>query len=121
MALHDSLYPYFGVTKLREQHGNRWAEIVDYVGKQSPADPHVMAFTMTLRRIRKQYNLSGSLCRDPFCAVCAADVLSHFPGTEEDLIRLYFNHLHEIEQTIKTMRTNRLERVPVVAPAYAVA
>src|SRR5688572_15534674 len=106
MALYDSLYPYFGVTTLRDQRGQRWAEIVDYVRGQNAADTHVMAFTLTLRRIRKQHGLSASLCKDPFCAVCASDVLKHYPGSEEELIRLYFKNLHEMQQTVKAMRAN---------------
>jgi hypothetical protein len=106
MALYDSLYPYFGVTSLRDQHGYKWAEIVDYVRGQNAADPHVMAFTLTLRRIRKQHNLSTSLCKDPFCAVCASDVLKHYPGSEEELIHLYFKNLHEMQHTVKMLRSS---------------
>jgi hypothetical protein len=106
MALYDSLYPYFGVTSLRDQRGHKWAEIVDYVREQNAADPHVMAFTLTLRRIRKEHKLSVSLCRDPFCAVCAADILKHFPGSEEELIRFYFKNLHEMQQTLTVLRAS---------------
>ena len=120
MALYDSLYPYFGVTTLRDQHGHRWGEIVDYVRGQNAADPHVMAFTLTLRRIRKQHGLAESLCKDPFCAVCATDILKHFPGTEEELIRFYFKNLHEMQQTVKVMRANNT-RIAARAEVEAVA
>jgi hypothetical protein len=104
MALYDSLYPHFGVARLREQHGQEWAEIVDRVRTLNVTDPHVMAFTLTVKRIRKQSKLAASQCKDPLCAVCTAEVLEYFSGTEADLVNFYFANLREIEQTVKLMR-----------------
>jgi hypothetical protein len=103
MALYDSLYPHFGIAKLREQHGQQWAEIVDHIRTLSVTDPYVMAFTLTVKRIRKQNKLATSQCKDPLCAVCIAEVLEYFSGSEEELVTFYFNNLHEIQQTVKLM------------------
>lgn len=121
MALYDTMYPYFGVAHLREQRGRSWAQIVDHVSRLGPADPHVMAFTLTLRRIRKQQGLSASLCKDPLCAVCAADLLAQYKGTEEDLIRFYFRNFDEIQQTVKHMRATAIARPPAYTAQRAVA
>lgn len=121
MALHDTMYPYFGVAHLRDQRGRSWAEIVDHVSKLGPADPHVMAFTLTLRRIRKEHQLPVSLCKDPLCAVCAADLLTHYTGSEEDLVRFYFRNYEEIQSTIKHMRATMIARPPVYGDRRAVA
>ncbi len=111
MALSDSLYPFYGVKQLATQHGRKWAELVNYIRTLDAADPHVMAFTLTVRRIRKANRLAASACTDPFCAVCAAEVLGHFQGTEEELLRLYYNNLGEIKMTLKHL--TRVERVAV--------
>jgi hypothetical protein len=115
MAMYDSLYPHYGVAKLREQHGCRWGDIIDEVHALHVTDPRVMAFTLTIKKIRKQHQLSASLCKDPFCAVCTAEILEHFGGSEEDLINFYFANLREIQQTLKLMYNHRVERVTQMA------
>lgn len=110
MAMYDSLYPHFGVARLREQHGYRWGDIVDEIHALHVTDPRVMAFTMTIKKIRKQHDLAASLCHEPFCAVCTAEILEHFGGSEEDLIHAYFGNLFEIQQTLKMMHMHRMER-----------
>jgi hypothetical protein len=79
-----------------------------------------MAFTMTVRRLRRAHALPASMCHDPFCAVCAAEVLDHFSGTEDELIRFYRQNLDEIRLTVKQMRVRRIER-PAAVPAYVSA
>lgn len=111
MALTDALYPFYGVNHLASQHGRRWSELVNYIRTVDVSDPHAMAFTLTIRRIRKANRLERSSCSDPFCAVCAAEVLSHFHGTEEELLRFYYKNLDEVKMTIKQIRLTRVERV----------
>lgn len=119
MALYDTLYPQFGVAKLREQHGQKWAEIVDHIHSLGVTDPQVMAFTLTVKRIRKQNKLSTAQCKDPLCAVCTAEVLEYFTGSEEDLVNLYLSNLREIQQTVKLM--HRQEKAFGAQRSYAAA
>ncbi len=122
MALNDSLYPLFGVARLRAQHGQRWAELVDYVSRLEAVDPHVMAFTLTVRRVRRGAGILAAACSDPFCAMCAADVLEMFRGSEEDLLRLYYRHLDEVRLGVGSLRQRRVaEPAPMFGvPAAAV-
>jgi hypothetical protein len=105
----SNFYPLFGISSLRGQRGQRWADLVDSVSKLSPADPHVMAFTMTMRRLSRAYNLPTSTCSDPFCAVCAAQVVASFDGSEQELLDLYYKNLHDVQAALKNMPV----RVPV--------
>lgn len=119
MALGDTLYPFFGVNHLATQHGRKWANLVAHIRTLDAADPHVMAFTLTVRRIRKAFQTSNT-CSDPLCAVCAAEVLQHYRGTEEELLRFYYHNLDEVKMTLKQMRRTRIERIPApVAVAVA--
>lgn len=113
----ESLYPAFGVNKLRSQRGQNWADLVDTLSRLPKTDSRVMAFTLTIRRLRRTQDLSHSMCRDPFCAICAAGILAEFKGEEWELLQLYYRHLDEIESTLKTMRVR--QRVPLVGVAAA--
>jgi hypothetical protein len=93
---------------LRNQIGLRWADLVDNITRLPVSDPHVMAFSLTLRRIQRSVQ-SGprTSLRDPQCKVCANEITSEFKGSEQELIELYYLHLAEISATIKTMRQVR--------------
>jgi hypothetical protein len=118
MALYNnSLYPLFGISSLRSQRGQRWADLVDWVGKLPGSDPHVMAFTMTIRRLNRMRPAEDKLCADPFCAVCAAQVVASFDGSEQELLDLYYKNLHEIQSTIRTMRVREVVRERVFVAA----
>ena len=107
-----TFYPIFGLTRLRNKKGHRWAELVDWLSTLTEAAPEVMAFTLTMRRLRHTHNLSSDLCRDPFCALCAASILDSFNGDEEALLAAYHANLAEVNHAITTMRMRPLvERV----------
>jgi len=119
MALAGTFYPSFGVARLHSQQGQRWAELIEGLRDREPTDPHIMAFSLTMRRLRKRYNLAAEVCEDPFCAVCAAHVVEHFTGTEDELIGFYRKNLDEIRFALKHLHDTRIERVPLVAVAVA--
>jgi len=115
MALYkNSFYPLFGINSLRGQRGQRWADLVDWVGTLRGSDPHVMAFTMTIRRLNR-LNPEDKLCSDPFCAVCAAQVVALFDGSEQELLNFYYNNLNEVQSAIQNMRVREDMRVRKVA------
>jgi hypothetical protein len=118
MALYNnSFYPLFGVNSLRGQRGQRWADLVDWVGKLPASDAHVMAFTMTIRRLNRQSSSGEKLCSDPFCAVCAAQVVALFDGSEQELLDFYYNNLHEVQSALKNMRVREIVRTREVVAA----
>jgi hypothetical protein len=97
-------YPAFGVEKLRGHIGQQWADLVEYVSKLPVTDPNVMALSLTVRRIQKHFGHQSTTCREPLCPVCAADIMAAFPGTEQDLIEMFYTHLEEINATVKAMQ-----------------
>jgi hypothetical protein len=112
----SAFYPLFGVNKLRSKQGKRWAELVDWLSTLDADAPEVMALTLTLRRLSRVQNLSQTVCRDPFCALCAASVVESIEGGEEALLAAYRANLMEITHTIATMPVRHLrERVHFAA------
>lgn len=112
MANAISMYPEYGIERLRNQQGLRWSRLIDWVRTLPVTDPHVMALTLTLRRLRRTTNFHSTVCSDPLCAVCASEVLASYSGSEQDLLDLYQTHLDEIRTTVKTVRR---QRRPLVA------
>lgn len=118
MALYTrTLYPLFGLNSLRSQRGERWMALIDHVSSLPGTDPQVMALTLTTRRLRRMLHVEHSTCRDPFCAVCAAQVVASFDGNEQELLDLYHRNLDEVRMTLNTMRLR--EVVPVAVSAVA--
>lgn len=115
--LNTTLYPLFGIYSLRSQRGETWARLVDHLSRMPASDPQVMALSLTTRRLRRGSSLEHSTCHDPFCAVCAAQVVANFDGSEQELIELYHHNLDEIRARLGTMRVREL--VPVQASAVA--
>lgn len=103
MAGAVSIYPQCGIDQIRSQQGQGWAELVEWIKTLSISDPHVMAFTLTLRRLQRRARLDRLLCSDPLCAVCTAEVVTSFNGSEQELLSLYQTHVNEITSTLKNM------------------
>ena len=54
MVLTKSLYfPFFGLLNLRGRRSERWADIVDRVSTLSRTDPEVIAFSLLMKRLRR--------------------------------------------------------------------
>src|SRR5574341_1066213 len=99
-----SMYPQFGIDQVRSQQGQGWTELIDWIKTLPISDPHVMAFTLTLRRLQRAAHLDGFLCRDdPLCAVCAAEVVASFDGSQQELLNLYQTHVDEVTSTLRKM------------------
>jgi hypothetical protein len=107
-----SVYPNFGIDTMRGHLGQHWAELVEYVARLPITDPYVMALSLTLRRIQKRFDPSQkiSTCREPLCPTCASDIVASFPGTEQELLEIYYRHLDEINLTLKSMMKQRGQR-----------
>ena len=112
--LNTTFYPLFGLNSLRSQRGEAWAQLVDHLSRQPASDPQVMALMRTTRQLRRA-GYDQSVCHDPFCAVCAAQVVANFDGTEADLFEMYYTNLAQIRNCLSTMRVREL--VPAIAVA----
>lgn len=101
-----TLFPPAAVRRLAGQFGSRWAEIVEDVNRQPLTDPHTMAFTLTMRRLRRQHDDCPAE-HEPLCAACACDLLAGCAITEQELVTLYQRSLADVRQAIRSMRAQR--------------
>jgi hypothetical protein len=112
----SAAYSATGFEHLRNQIGLQWADLVDQITRLPVSDPHVMAFSLTVRRIQRSLKHQNSpSSHDPLCKVCAHEVASAFQGSEQELIELYYRHLAEIRSTLKTMRQGHQKRAVYAA------
>jgi hypothetical protein len=97
-------FPLFGMLKLRKQRGSEWRRLVDRVNALPVDAPEVIAFRLTIDRVRRAQGEDLRACHDPFCANCVSQVVAGFEGDEKDLLALYHRNLAEVNFTIRTMR-----------------
>jgi hypothetical protein len=109
----ETLYPGYATNRFRRQAGRRWSELVDWVTSLPRTDPHVMAFTRTLRHINQEQAVQKPIGRGPICAVCAARLIDDFQGSEEQLLELYYSNLNDINTTIKKMNCKKRQLLQV--------
>jgi hypothetical protein len=112
MALQTKyLYPDFAINRLRQQHTQRWMDLVDWVARLPYSDPQAIAFTLTVRRVHACSADTQAKCPTPAtCALCAADTLHHFEGSEQELLNLYYRNLDEVRFTMEAMKTRKAAR-----------
>jgi hypothetical protein len=104
IAFKNSFHRRSGLKSLTPQRGRSWLRLVDHIETLPVSAPEVMAFSLMLRRLRRDAGLGRALYNEPGCAMCAAEILSYYDGTEKELIRFYQKTLDEVVQRISTMR-----------------
>ena len=118
MALNQrAFFPASSINLLRAQQGRRWAKLVDRVQSLPVSDPEVIAFSLTLRRLRRRSQLSDKVCRETWCVHCASEILAHYQGSEADLLQMYQQNLAEVKLRVASMRTHRHVQLRVVLGA----
>lgn len=120
-AQHSSpFYPAYGIASMQDRRGHLWRDLVEWTVQLPGSDPHVMALTRTIRQIDGGRGKGhASEHHDPFCALCASEALARFKGSEDDLLKLYYRNLYDINQALTTMRLHQREEARVPAAAIA--
>lgn len=103
-------FPLFKLSKLRKQKGRAWQKLVDRVNALPVNNPEVIAFRLTVDRIRRAQGHDVRTCRDSFCAGCISQIVAGFEGDERDLLALYHRNLAEVNFTLRSMRKRAVER-----------
>ncbi len=113
-----SFYPSFGLNRLRLQLGGGWAGLIEQISKLPVSDTRVMAFSLTVRRIRRTQPTNHNTCRDSLCTLCAAEIVAQFTGGEGALLKLYEDNLRQIETSMLSMHARSVP-MPVSLAAIA--
>lgn len=97
-------FPFLGFRRLKRQRGERWAALVEEVNALPLTDPRVIAFRLTIDRIRRALGQQQTSCGDRFCAMCISDILDDYDGTEDELLAYYQSCLDEVRFEIRALR-----------------
>jgi hypothetical protein len=93
----EPFFPSFGVDALRHSRGASWMDLLDRIVELPEVHPEVLAFTFMIRRLRRDLGFNGHVhCHTPGCAICAAQILLYFDGSDEELMVRYEASLGEI-------------------------
>jgi hypothetical protein len=111
-----AILPSIGIKPRHKRAGAQWVELVTKVSALAPASPQAMALTLTMRRLRRYWNVGVHMHQDAMCPHCAAGILEVFEGDEEDLLDFYYKNLADITNSIKHMRVRSRPRPEVVSP-----
>lgn len=103
--------PLFGLRRLRGRYGYRWSELVDHVNDLPQTAPQVMAFRLTVDRIRRDLGFSLPTCSNRYCSTCISEVVEQYQGSEDDLLSFYYANLDEIKGTLADMRRKSIRIV----------
>jgi len=113
-------YPAYGIASMHDHQGHRWRDLIEWTAQLPGSDPHVMALVRTIRQIDGGRGRSHpGEHHDPFCALCAGEAVARFKGTEDDLLKVYYRNLYDINQALSSMRMRQREQTE--APAAAIA
>jgi hypothetical protein len=104
--------PYYqtGRGQTQAQRTSRWTELLEMIRALPVSDPHMMAFTRTVRQVRRLLNLDSQSAFDPLCQNCTSHIIGQYVGSEEDLLNLYHHNLTEINETMLNMRRRSIEQ-----------
>jgi hypothetical protein len=112
----QAILPSIGIKPRHKRAGAQWVELVTKVSALAPASPQAMALTLTMRRLRRYWNVGVHMHQDAMCPHCAAGILEVFEGDEEDLLDFYYKNLADITNSLKHMRVRSRPRPEVVSP-----
>lgn len=112
----EALGAVYTIPDPEESRTQHWNELVEAVRHLPVTDPQVMALSLTLRRMRRVTHHDGTLCHEPHCRTCAAEITAGHCGSEHELVEMYYRHLDEVQATLRSMR-QRARRAPGAAAA----
>jgi hypothetical protein len=86
----ELLFPPRLILSLRNLRGPRWMELVEHVGRLPETDRESLAFTLLMVRLSSCVKChEGSFKYMRGCQLCAAQSVTQYKGSDDDLVALY--------------------------------
>ncbi len=85
------------------KQGYRWANIVERVSTLSLNSAEVVAFRLTIDRLRRDLGIGRGHCSDVVCPHCVSEVLDAYPGGEDELVTRYHRNLNEVQHALDAL------------------
>jgi len=109
----DGMFPRFAVNWFARRVDDPWGQLVSRVSDLPLTSPERMAYTLTIRRLSAamgphwQHEHHGEVC-----ALCAAEARKSYPGSDREVMALYYEALDEVHEGLDylTLRRRDLQR-----------
>jgi hypothetical protein len=95
----ELFFPARLIPTLRDLRGEKWRQLVDQVSRLPDTHPDTLAFVLMMIKLgpcMKCHSNNFRFLRG--CAVCSHQSIQSFKGTDTDLVNLYYEARHEIDQ-----------------------
>ena len=99
----QTFYPSYSLAELRMLRGRRWSDLVDRLNTLPRTDPHVMAFSLLIKRLHREFDPCAG-CHDALCAACATAVVDRSGGSEQELMERYWQCHDEISRSLAALQ-----------------
>jgi len=112
-AGNELLFPHYAIAHLLDVRGPKWRALVERVLRLKEDHPEALAFSWMMMK------LDG--CRtceaDSFkamhgCIACAQQTIHRFKGSDNELLKLYDEALHEVKAYLTERRRSRPSMIP---------
>jgi hypothetical protein len=94
----ELLFPPGVIPKLESARGPIWKELILSLADQADDTDQHVAFVLMLARLANCATCNSNSYRAAQgCANCSIQVLKRFRGTDDDLLQMYQDTLHEVQ------------------------
>lgn len=94
----ELLFPNYVIPMLRDMRGEKWRELVDRVKDLDSDDPELLGFVMMMIRLNGCMDCETDSYRAMRgCALCAAQTLRRFKGSDDELLARYNKALEDVK------------------------
>lgn len=108
----ELLFPTYVIPLIREARGPAWKALVERVLELPETHPEALAFSLTMIR------LDGCMAceTDSYramrgCALCAAQMLRRYDGSDEDLLAMYDHALADVQAFLAVQEADEAWRI----------
>ncbi len=93
----ELLFPNYVIPVLRDMRGPEWRDLIDRVADLADDDPEKLAFVLMMMRLNGCLDCETDSYRAMRgCALCAAQTLRRFGGSDDDLLDAYGEALDDV-------------------------
>lgn len=98
-ANNDILFPHHAIAALKNVRGEAWAQLITRITQLPENHEETLAFMLMMIRLNGCLNCETDSYRAMRgCITCASQVLRRYKGSDDDLMALYEQALHDIRQ-----------------------
>lgn len=95
----ELMFPNYVIPMLRDMRGAAWRNLIDRVADLSSRDPEKLAFVLMMMRLNGCLDCETDSYRAMRgCALCSAQTLRRFKGSDDELLAAYDEALADMRE-----------------------